>query len=144
MNKSIFNSLKRILTGGCVFYTVFMTITYIAGYFILENSEYLSVKTSFSFLLFALILSWASSLLFSDKLTAVIRVLIHFVVTVLGFYIIFIVGGGYYKNGRTTLVALILFIFAYIIAMIAFYAVRRLMANKKTEEEPYKPSFKKY
>lgn len=142
MNKSIFSTIKRILTGACVFYTVFMTATYVAGYFILENPEYLSMKSSFSFLLFSFILSCATILLFSDKATFPIRLLIHFIASAAGFYAIFILGGGYGKNSRTAFMAVILFVIFYLIVMAVVCGIRKLTSYKKTDNEPYRPNFK--
>ena len=132
--------LKKTVGQACVFYTFFITAVYLLGVYV----DYHWVPTLhmvLSLLLFSLVLSAANSFLFSDRLVFALRLLIHFVITTLVFYIVFVVWGGFQANGGSVLAVLLVYTFAYLICALLVFMYRYITAGIRTSGKDYKNVF---
>ena len=87
-------------------------------------------------LLFALI-----NKLLTLKIVTALKFLLHFVLTLIDFILMFIVVSGYYLNGPTALFIIICFILVYAIIMGATMLIRGVFQEKKKDKSEYKKMF---
>lgn len=136
--------IKNIISSACVIFTLLFTFIYTLG--ITVNTDWIpTLGTLYSILAFSLILSAMNKYLFSNSLVLGIRILIHYIVTVLSFYVFFIVASGYAKSGSSALTIMIAFsiIYALFAAVVAiFNGAKSNDKKKKTQKKTeYKSMF---
>ncbi len=132
--------LKKTVTGACVFFTFFVTALYLLGVYV-DSNWVPTLNMIFSLLLFSFLLSAANSFLFSDKLVFSLRMLIHYVITTVVFYIIFVLWGGFQSNGGSVLTAILVYSFAYLICAIFVFMYRYVTADLRRSNEGYSNVF---
>ena len=136
---------RRIICPACVIFTALSTLFSImlslSG--TMMDLPMMDLKGLAELLGFSLAVSLAD-LLFSSKLPFAASLTLHFLVTVGGFGLIFLLIGKHYgsPSGAWKLLALVavLYIAAAAVACVVRYAVRKKRADKKTEKE-YKRQF---
>lgn len=132
--------LKKIFTQSCVFYSFLITAVYLLGSFV--DSSWLPKPSMIgALLLFSVVLAIENSFLFSNKLVFSLRLLIHYIVTTIVFYIVFVVWGGYKNNGGSVLTVLLVFTFAYVLCAIIVAVYRYLTAELRKDNSEYKQLF---
>ncbi len=139
------NLIKKTLTQTCVVNTVIITLLYIIGYVTnlgggtswipKFNIMWMVLGVSFVVALAERILESAGSFWF--------RVICNFALCMLGFMLIFIVGGGYGDNGAAVVIGSFLFFLAYILVNGVRFAVMARREKKENEEAEYESVFKK-
>ena len=138
MNK--LEKIKKVLVQTCVIYAVILTSVYTLGAFV--NSSWVpTIKMVYSCLGFSFVLSLLNLFLFSDKLVFALRLVIHFGISAVMFYLMFAVLGGYKANGGSVITALLVYIFAYALCGAIVGVYRYLTAEIKTSKKEYKTQF---
>jgi len=132
--------LKKTAVNACVYYTFFITALYLLGVYV-TSSWVPTLHMVFALLLFSFVLSAANSFLFSDRLVFPLRLLIHYVVTTIVFYLVFVLWGGFQANGGSVLTALLVYSFAYLICTLLVLMYRYITAETRTSEKTYKSMF---
>lgn len=129
-----------MLTQACVFYTFLITSVYLLGVSI--DSHWIpTTNMVLALLVFSAALAAANSFLFSDKLIFPLRLIIHYAVTTLVFYIVFVLWGGYKDNGGSVLTVLAVYTFAYILCAVIVVIYRWLTAETRAAKSDYKEVF---
>lgn len=109
--------LKKIISRGCVIFTVVTLISYSVGA-ALSNSEKSfipNIKFIWLFFVFSLLLAAANQILSAKKIGLDVRMLIHFAVCAALYFVCVVLCGGYISNGAQTLIAMALFALVYVI-----------------------------
>lgn len=132
--------LKKTLTQACVFYSVLFTAVYLLGVFV-DSHWVPTLHMVLALLAFSVILAAANSFLFSDRLVFSLRLLIHFAVTAVLFYIVFVLWGGYQANGGSVLTVLLIYTFAYVLCAVIICVTRWLTAELRRSEAEYRNKF---
>ncbi len=132
--------LKKMVCHACVFYTFFITALYLLGVYV-DSNWVPTLHMVFALLLFSFVLAAANSFMFSDKLIFALRLLIHYILTTIVFYIIFILWGGFQANGGSVLTALLVYSFAYLICALIIFMYRYITAEIRTSNQKYKNAF---
>lgn len=136
----ILSWLKKVLTQACVFYTFLITAVYLLGVSI--DSHWIpTINMVLALLVFSAVLAAANSFLFSDRLVFPLRLILHYAVTTLIFYIVFVVWGGYKANGGSVLTVLAVYTFAYILCAVIVVLYRWLTAESRAAKSEYKEVF---
>ncbi len=134
--------IKKILLSACVIYSFLITAVFLLGVYI--NSAWLpTVNMVFSLILFSLVMSCANVFLFSDRLVFPLRLLIHYAVTSVCFYIVFVFWGGYKANGGSLLTVFLVYTFAYVIFSVIIGCFRYLTADLRASSQKYTKQFEK-
>ena len=123
--------IKKILTSACVIFTVLFTFIYTLGVSI--NYEWLpTLGMLYSLLAFSLVLSAMNKYLFSNSLVLGVRILFHYVVTALAFYLLFVVASGFLKNGGSAVTIMIVFsvIYALFAAVVSIVSCIKPKSSK--------------
>ena len=92
-------------------------------------------------LVFSFFVSAMNAFLFSDALVWPLRLLIHFLALMLGFYLCFLRWGGYLKNGGSVGIGLLVFLFLYLLVGAIVFLFRWLTADLRAKEEAYENQF---
>ena len=133
---------KKILTQACVIYTFFVTAVYLLGNAV-DSHMIPTLSMVLALLVFSVALSAANAFLFSDKLIFALRLIIHYTVTTVVFYVAFAVWGGYKDNGGSVLSIILIYTFAYVICAIIVGVYRWLTAEFRTAHTEYNSIFNK-
>ncbi len=137
--------LKKAVLQACVIYTILLTAVYTLGAFV--NSSWVpTVQMVYSCLGLSLAVALLNMFLFSDRLVFALRLLIHFVSIGVIFYLMFVVWGGYKSNGGSTLTAMLVYLFVYIICAAIVGAYKYLTSGDdkaKSADGGYKSIFDK-
>ena len=136
--------ISDIIKNGCLFFTVITMITYTLGSVLPSNDKAFipTLKWIFLFLLFSLLLSAANLLLRNKNYSTGLRLVFHFIATTALYFVVVILCGGFIANGSQTLVAMVLYILAYIIFAVIFAISNGTKKKKRNKEEKYDSVFK--
>lgn len=138
--------LRRAFNEGCIFYTIAITAVYLLGYSV--NPLWVpTISMVLGLLCFSFLLGLADRFLFSDLLVFPLRLILHYVGTAVGFWLLFGVMGGFEGSGLTVW---LIYTFAYALIMTIVMTARWLTADlgnrkqeytKKFENDDYNPKF---
>lgn len=150
-------SIKKILTNGCVYYTVLLTAFYTFGLLAENASQWIpTLRIAYALLIFSMGFSAVSTLVGSLRMGFAPRLAIHFVVSAILFYLSFVLGGDFVSNGGSALAAMLCYIFVYAVGALIVVMLRYLFSDivqKRDAEkgrsreaqkpEEYQPMFQK-
>lgn len=123
---SVKNFIKKLLVRSCVYFTC-ITAVYIAISALLSVSDDLLVlidaKRLVLFLVFSVLLASANSLLSIERLSAALRIFLHYIITAFAFYVCFMLT----QNMRTSVMIVGLVIFTVI-----YFAIMGIVAAFKS------------
>ncbi|MBE6632695.1 MAG: DUF3021 family protein [Ruminococcaceae bacterium] len=136
--------ISDIIKNGCLIFTIITVITYTLGSVLSsENKAFIpTLKWIFLFLLFSLLLSAANLLLKNKNYSTALRLGLHFIATTALYFVVVVLCGGFIANGSQTLVAMVLYILAYIIFAVIFAISNGTKKKKSNKEEKYDSVFK--
>ena len=140
----IFSKIKAILSSACVIFTLIFTAVYTLGMAV--NIEWIpTLSVLYSILAFSVILSFANAFLSSNLLVLGVRLIIHYAISAVSFYVLFIVASGYFLAGGNVLTIMIAFTVIYAIFAAVWAIVKstkpRAKKEKKQTEQEYKKMF---
>ncbi len=144
-SKNVFSILSKIIAHGCVYYTVTSLLLYVGGllFSTIEREWIPTLDMLLLLLLFTVSFSAANQMVLHAKLPMGVKLLIHYVATLLIFYVVFILWGGFSKNGSSVLVLLLAFTLVYGIGTLIFTIVRHIRAGTANRNKEYDAQFKK-
>ena len=123
---SVKNFIKKLLTRASIYFTC-ITAVYIAISAMLSVSDdslvLIDAKRLVLFLVFSLLLSAANSLLSLERLSAALRIFLHYNITIFAFYVCFMLT----QNMRASVVIVGLAIFTVI-----YFAITGIVAAFKS------------
>ena len=137
------HTVVKILSRACIFFTVAILLLYTVGTLIsdIEHKWIPSLKTVYIVFVFSVLFSCANQLLFQAKIPSVLRLLIHYGITTLIFYILFVVWGGYDAKASSVLVILLAYTFLYAICALVFGIIRYVSGASKRDRAEYAQQF---
>jgi len=134
--------LKKITTRSCVLYTILITATYLLGVYI-SPAWIPTLKMVVSLLLFSIVLSVGSEYLSSNHLIYPLRLCLHFIVTAVLFFMIFVSWTGLSKNGGTVTAIMVMFLLGYIVITAISLLIKYLKEENKKSKKSYGTLFDK-
>jgi len=145
--------LKKILTNGCIFFTIIITAFYTFGLVIDKSGQWIpTLRVAYSLLGFSMLFSALCTAVGKMRMTYLPKLAIHFAACAVLYYLVFVLGGGFAKNGGSTLAAMIVFLFVYVLGAVVVSVGRRLTKDEKKtnrskkndgDEDDYKSIFNK-
>ena len=140
---SLVRAIKQILSDGCVFYTVLTLLLYTGGMLASDRErEWIpTLGMMFTVLLFSVLFAAVNYTVSHAKLPSVLKLLLHYAVTTVIFYVLFILWGGFAKNASTVLVVLVTYTLLYIIIALLLFVIRYLRGGVKNRSTAYKNQF---
>lgn len=135
---------KTTFTQACTYFTV-ITFIYAAFIFALyggsEDGGLLSSLRTLMFFVFSLLFASANRLLSSDKLSKPLKVICHFSITAVGFYLSMILPADI--KGSTAVIGIVIYLIVYVLAALVISAMNNGKKKKSVEEEEYQSVFGK-
>ncbi len=142
---SLTRALKKILSDGCVFYTIITLLLYTGGMLASDRErEWIpTLGMMFTVLLFSVLFASVNYTVSNTKLSSVLKYLLHYAATTVIFYVLFILWGGFSKSASTVLVILIAYTLAYGIISLCLFVIRYLRGGAKNKKSAYESQFSK-
>ena len=135
---------NKIILPACLYFTG-ITLVYAAGVYAIygqsSNGGALSSLRVLLFLVFALILSTANSLVRVQKLNPAIRIVLHAVISGLGFWLCLVKPLGLEDSGE--LMGLIIYFVVYAVVTLVALLHKNNVAKKQNRESEYTSIYKK-
>lgn len=135
---------KTTFTQACIYFTI---ITFIYATFIFalygntEDGGLLSSMRTLMFFVFSLLFASANRLLSSDKLSKALKIICHFAITAVGFYLSMILPADI--KGSTAVIGIVIYLIVYLLAAIVILAMKAGKKKKSTDKEEYQSVFGK-
>lgn len=142
---SFTSALKRIILNGCAIYTVLTLLLYTGGmlFSTIEREWIPTISMMYMVLAFSILFSAANYTVTRTKLPALLKLLIHFAVTTLIFYVTFLLWGGFAESGSLVLTVLLCYTLVYAIFSIVLFAAKSMRSTAKNNETAYTSQFSK-
>lgn len=144
-SRNIFSVIFKIITHGCVYYTIASLLLYVGGllFSTIEREWIPTLDMLLLLLVFTISFSAVNQMVLHTKLPAALKLLIHYAVTLLIFYVSFIWWGGFSDSGSSVLVILLAFTLLYGIGALVFFIVRHVRDGAKNSRTAYDAQFTK-
>ncbi len=149
MNKNIFKELKNIIYNTCLYFTGLTFLLLIAFTLMAEGDSIASAKdyligmtTSSHILLFCFIMSLLN-LCFKIKYSMTIKVLLHFLLSLAAYAIVFVFMLGSNQTVENISVRLLLFTVVYFVIAFIALIVTSIRKNRKNANDEYTSQFEK-
>lgn len=139
---SAWGKIKNALSLMCIVFTVIISVMYAIG-LIISDGGALFVPTpskALLMLLFSAVLGFASLLLSKDGDSAG-KVVIHALLCLGAFILVFVVGGNFPVAGDTSVIATVLYLIVYGVVMVGRALALRGQRRKKNDKAEYNSIF---
>ena len=142
--KRFLSETKSALTVACVIYTVLITLLYTIGKVFMNDDGGQAWIPHFGMMWMVLGVSVAFGI--AERFLALgeatfIRILGHFGISLIGFTLIFVIGGGYAKRGSQLFIAMFMFLILYAVVMGVRFGVKSILTQRKNNSEEYSSMF---
>lgn len=137
--------LAKIISHGCIYYTVVSLLLYLGGllFSTIEREWIPTLDMLVLLLLFTLSVSAANQMVLLAGMPMLLKLLIHYAVTLTVFFVVFIWWGGFSDSGSAVLVLLLAYTLVYGIGALIFGAIRHIRANAVNRRTEYADQFRK-
>ncbi len=136
---SFLKTVKNILIRTCVSFTVLTLILFLIGSAVPTFGNAIAVKTVLVLFAFSFLMACANLLLGIKRIAYPFRLLLHYLASLLTFYVLFVIILMQAGDISAVLTDLLLFTFLYAVIMGAFllfkHAITEKAQNKKTDYE---------
>ena len=141
----LFDIICRIVYPTALYFTVVTLLLYIIGAAVSDGASNMipTLRTILIIFGFSLVFNLANMILTAKKLHISLRITLHFVITALAFYILFINASDYNVNGSFTIVLLLIYTVVYAAICAVVLAVRSASRKTKIESSEYRPIYDK-
>ena len=135
MSNKFIGAVKRALTQGCVIFTFFMLFVFIIGSAVPEFGGAIDLKNVLVILFFAMIYAAANLLVHIDRLAVILRILLHYGATAIGFYVVFVLIAAKATAPSAVFVMLLFYTLLYTVLMIVYQVLFRTIARRRSEKK---------
>ena len=141
---TLIKKIKTLFCNTCLIFSAIVFLT-LALWFIISAQKVASTEMLFKqallSLLFSFIIACLNEILKLRALMLTLRVLIHFVGSMLCFYIFFIKMGTYSQKNSGELIIMLLVALLYIIVTAIVLSILHIRARKKNDNSKYEAQF---
>ena len=143
MKNKFFPALYMTLKTSCFLFTLIVFAFYILGNAISNEVQVLTLTNLALIFGFSIWFTLSNILLKSNKLNLFLRVSLHFLSTLLGFFVIFIYIPGNAQNGSRAFILTIAFAALYILVAVIALIINGIVRKTKNENKEYKSVYEK-
>lgn len=135
--------IGRIISHACIYYTAASLALYTGGMIVsgIEREWIPTLKMMYIVFLFSLLFSSVNQLVLPARWPAVLKLLLHYDVSVLIFYVLFILWGGYSQSGSSVLIILVFFTLLYAAGALIYFLCRYASAAARSKSAKYDRQF---
>ena len=140
---NIKQTVKKILTDACVLFSLITAVYALIVWLIYVNQERVLIRADLVtlFFVFSLLVSGANAIYRSERLSGAFRLLIHFVICTVAFYVCFLLPLS--MVGSSVVVGLVFFALVYGLVMLIIAGISARFKKNKEATEEYKAQYKK-
>ncbi|MBQ8509042.1 MAG: DUF3021 family protein [Clostridia bacterium] len=143
--------LKKILSDACVYFTAaeFLVLFIATGYSEISPEtggtagKFLSLQSA-ALILLACVLMSALNIIFRMDLSTMLKVLFHFIGSMLAYSLVFIVIPGAWTDFGAIFVRLGVFVVLYLVIAFVVLVINSILNNKRTEDLEYESQFSEF
>ncbi len=139
MAKKIFAFLGTALVRACVFFTAVSIVLYAGAFAFNGNTDSMTLTRVIFILIFSCIAGIMTAFLTTDVMNLAVRAVLHYVVTLAAFVILFSLVPG--SSGGNPVMAGAFFTVLWAIPFAVWLVVRSRRAKKENAGKDYSPSF---
>ncbi len=133
----IVKNVYDVFKTGCMIFTFVVFSFYILGEIMSNTVKFLTLNTLSLLFLFSIWFAISNLLFKSKKLNLIIKVTLHYISTVIGFFVIFVwIPGNIENNSRAFLLTLV-FSALYILVACAVLGIKFSVNRKNNEKSDY-------
>ncbi len=135
--------IKRILTHGCVYFTVLSLVLYTGGMLAsgIERQWIPTLSMMYAVFAFSVLFSAVNQIVWNTRLAGVLKILIHYAATTAIFYVMFILWGSYTASPSSVLIILMAYTLIYAAAFLFIFLLRYIFSSKKNNASAYSSQF---
>jgi len=135
--------IRTVLSHACIYFTTASLALYTGGMLAsgIEREWIPTLEMMYMVFCFSLLFSLANQTVLPSSLPGVLKLILHYAVTTLIFYVIFIVWGGFSKSPSTVLVILFAYTLVYAIGALVVFLVKYTTGNTKKNKISYEKQF---
>ena len=136
--------IQRVLTRACIYFTVVTLALYSAGMLLsnLERQWIPTLSMMFTVFFFSVLFSLVNQIVWNTRLPGILKLLIHYTVTTLIFYVMFILWGNYTATPSSVLIILMAYTLVYAAASLFIFLLRYIFSFRKNNRSAYKSQFR--
>lgn len=127
--------LKHMLFTGCAINSALILLLSAAANLFSIGGFAPKFTTVLMVLIFSFAVSFANVLLKIDRITLVLRIIIHYAVLSAAFYVIFILWSGFSSKALFSFFTMCAYTLFYIAVMFTVYGISRIRRRKKADKE---------
>lgn len=127
--------LKHIILTGCAINSAAVLLLCAAANLFSIDGFAPKFTTVLMVLIFSFAVSFANTLISFERLSLILRIIIHYAAITAAFYVIFILWSGFSSKALLSLLIMCAYTVVYIIIMSVVCGIRRMRQRKKSEKE---------
>lgn len=146
MNNKFVKGLISLIKSGCVIFTIAVFTSFLFAELVSEASMILSLKAMFFIFLFSIWLAASNLLLTYKKFNYILRIVLHFIASFGGFFLICIYLYGILAVPKTAFFASLAYVLVYSVIVAAYLGIRAAINRNKSDDndgEKYESIYKK-
>ena len=135
MKKNILFGAKRVITQTCVIFTLLVLLVFVIGSAVPDFGNAIDLKNILVILFFAFLFAAANRLLALERMSVILRILLHYAATAIGFYIVFILIAAKASAPSAIFVMLAFYTLLYALLMGIYQVFFHTLKKKQTEKK---------
>lgn len=136
------DKLRHILCMGCVINSVAVLILSAAANLFSIGGFAPKFSTVLMVLIFSVAVSFANTLMGFERLSFILRIIIHYAAVTAAFYVIFILWSGFAQRASTVLIIMFLYTVVYAVIMFIAYGIKSIRQRKRSAvQDTYESQF---
>ncbi len=135
MQKNAVLVAKRVITQTCVIFTLLVLLVFVIGSAVPAFGNAIDLKNILVILFFAFLFAAANLLLSLERIPVILRILLHFAATAIGFYVVFILIAAKATAPSAVFVMLGFYTLLYALLMGLYQLLFHTVKQKRAEKE---------
>jgi Protein of unknown function (DUF3021). len=135
------NKIKNVILVGCLYYTIVSILIYALSLLLTQHEMVPTFASLLMILAASISISALNGIFGAKKLPPLLRLVIHYVLTAVAFYLIFILSSGLYKREWMIIIYLAAFTIAYAIIAFVVFIIRKTISERNLAKKEYKNQF---
>ena len=137
MKNKLLKNLSDLFKSGCVIFTFVVFAFYILADIMTSAVMALTLKNLFLLFLFSIWFAGSNRFLKNNKFNFIVKLVLHFISTLAGFFVIFVYLPGNLANKSRAFVLTLTFAGVYILIAAVILIFKNALNKKKNEKEEY-------
>jgi len=135
------NKIKNVILVGCLYYAVVSILIYALSLLLVQHEMVPTFSSLCMILAASISISVLNGIFRAEKFPPFLRLVVHYVLSTVVFYAIFILASGLHTRERIIVIYLVLYTIIYAIVVFIAFMIKRFISEKKLSKKEYKNQF---